>query len=101
MMLVPKHRRLHFTSRAEVAFTLVELLVVLAIIALLAALLLPAIARTKESGRSTGCLSNLHQIGIALQLYVEENQNKLPFMHDKSTNVVVETNGQTVDLVLS
>lgn len=85
----------------EMAFTLVELLVVLAIIAVLAALLLPAIARTRESGRAANCLSNLHQLGIALQLYVQDNENKLPFMHDKSTNAAVETNGQTMDIVLS
>jgi prepilin-type N-terminal cleavage/methylation domain-containing protein/prepilin-type processing-associated H-X9-DG protein len=82
------------------AFTLVELLVVLAIIAILAALLLPAIARTKESGRSTGCISNLHQIGIALQLYVQENQNRLPSMYDWSTNLVSNTNGPSMVQVL-
>jgi prepilin-type N-terminal cleavage/methylation domain-containing protein len=64
------------------AFTLVELLVVLAIIALLAALLLPVVGRTKEEARATVCLSNLHQIGIALQIYVQENRNRMPFMYD-------------------
>jgi prepilin-type N-terminal cleavage/methylation domain-containing protein/prepilin-type processing-associated H-X9-DG protein len=66
------------------AFTLIELLVVLAVISLLAALLLPALGRAKESGRATACLSNLHQIGVALQLYVQENQNRLPYMSDRS-----------------
>src|ERR1051325_5356600 len=66
------------------AFTLIELLVVIAIIALLAALLLPTFGRVKESGRATACLSNLHQIGTALQLYVGDNRNRLPFMRDKS-----------------
>jgi prepilin-type N-terminal cleavage/methylation domain-containing protein/prepilin-type processing-associated H-X9-DG protein len=66
------------------AFTLIELLVVMAVISLLAALLLPALARAKESGRATACLSNLHQIGIALQLYVQDNNNRLPYMNDKS-----------------
>ena len=70
------------------AFTLVELLVVIAIIALLAALLLPTFGRAKESGRATACLSNLHQIGIALQIYVSENNNKLPVMYDVSTDPV-------------
>ena len=66
------------------AFTLIELLVVIAIIALLAGLLLPTLGRTKESGKAAACLSNLHQVGISLQLYVQDNNNRLPFMYDKS-----------------
>jgi prepilin-type N-terminal cleavage/methylation domain-containing protein len=59
-------------------FTLIELLVVIAIIAVLASLLLPALGRAKRSARSVACLSNLHQIGLALDLYVQEHNDRLP-----------------------
>jgi prepilin-type N-terminal cleavage/methylation domain-containing protein/prepilin-type processing-associated H-X9-DG protein len=81
------------------AFTLIEMLVVMAIVGIVAALLLPALARTREAGRSTACLSNLHQIGLGLQLYVQDNQNRMPVMYDKSTNSAV-TNGPSIDVVL-
>jgi prepilin-type N-terminal cleavage/methylation domain-containing protein len=60
------------------AFTLVELLVVVAIIGLLAGLLLPTFGSAKRDSQATACLSNLHQIGLAVQMYVQESNDILP-----------------------
>lgn len=59
-------------------FTLIELLVVTAVIAVLVAMLLPALRSAKEASRSSKCLSNLHQIGLALAMYVQENRDSFP-----------------------
>ena len=70
------------SGAAEPAFTLIELLVVIAIIGVLAALLLPVLGRGKEEGRGVACLSNLRQVGLAIQLYVADNDNRMPRIYD-------------------
>src|SRR2546426_10169292 len=66
-----KRRMRHCFLRRD-GFTLVELLVVIAVIAILAALLLPALAKAKASAQSAACKSNLRQLGLALNMYVDD-----------------------------
>jgi prepilin-type N-terminal cleavage/methylation domain-containing protein/prepilin-type processing-associated H-X9-DG protein len=61
-------------------FTLIELLIVIAIIAILAAILLPVLAKAKERALRASCESNLHQYGLACQIYANEDNNLLPAM---------------------
>jgi prepilin-type N-terminal cleavage/methylation domain-containing protein/prepilin-type processing-associated H-X9-DG protein len=69
---------MNLNSKSRGAFTLIELLVVIAIIAILAAMLLPALAKAKQKGQSTVCLNDLKQVGLAMLMFADENEDMVP-----------------------
>jgi prepilin-type N-terminal cleavage/methylation domain-containing protein/prepilin-type processing-associated H-X9-DG protein len=81
------------TSRRPAAFTLVELLVVIGIIALLVGILLPSLARARESARATQCLSNMRQVGLAFTMFANAHGGHLPQTGSRDGVAPFDVNG--------
>lgn len=67
-------------KKSRSGFTLIELLVVIAIIAILAAILFPVFSRARENARKTSCMSNMKQLGLGLQQYMQDYDSRFPLM---------------------
>lgn len=92
-------RRFYFQGTRAGGFTLLELLVVIAVVAILAGLAYPVFQRVIESGRAAGCVSNLRQIGVGMGAYLAENNNTMPTLSTARPSIT--DNLQVIDNTLS
>ena len=86
--------RCRYNSRTQ-GFTLIELLVTIAIIAILAAILFPVFTQAREKARAISCLSNARQIGTGVQMYVQDNDERLFFYASSTSSVAVPSQSRT------